>query len=73
MMIGLIAFAILGGPAIFYGLLAMGDAGLFGNPLENFWVIAGGAIVIVAAIWCAILYIGSRAVALDANKEKVDG
>ena len=66
-MLGLVLFAVLGGPAIFYGLLAMGEAGLFNNAYENFWLFAGALIAIIVAIWAAMLWLGSRAVSANAN------
>ena len=57
----LLLVAIIGGPVIFYGALALGDAGVFANASENFWPIVGSAIALIAIYWFAILYIGSRA------------
>ena len=72
-MFGLIAFAILGGPAIFYGLLAMSEAGLFANAYDNFLLLTGGLIAFIVVVWGAMLWIGSRAVAAEDNKEQLNG
>ena len=72
-MIGLVLFAVLGTPAIFYGLLALGDAGLFDNAYDNLLLIAGAGIGFVVILWTAMLFIGSRAVAADAQKDQLDG
>lgn len=72
-MFGLFAFAIIGGPVIFYGLLAMGKAGVFDNALDNFWAIAGIAIGVIVLLWGAMLYFGSLATAAGTNKEQLDG
>ena len=52
--------AILGGPAIFYGFLAMGEAGVFDNARDNFWPIVLVVLALVVAWWVFILFIGSR-------------
>ena len=52
--------AILGGPAIFYGFLAMGEAGVFDNARGNFWPIVLGVLALVVAWWVFILFLGSR-------------
>jgi hypothetical protein len=71
-MLGLILFAVIGGPVIFYALIAMGNSGMFGNPLENFWSILGVGIGAIAVLWIAILAIGNYAVDADKN-EKPNG
>ena len=75
-MLGLIAFAVLGAPAIFIGLVAMSEAGLFEDVYDNFLLFAGALVAIVLGIWTAMLWIGSRALATDkadAMGEQLDG
>ena len=72
-MLGLVAFAVLGGPAIFYGLLAMGEAGLFANAYDNFLLLVGAAIIFIVALWTTMLSIGARALAAKEDKEQLDG
>ena len=72
-MVGLFVFAVLGTPVIFYGVLAMGEAGFFDNALDNFWLIAGAGIGFVVIVWTAMVFIGSRAVAADAHKDQLNG
>ena len=72
-MLGLIVFAILGGPLIFYGLLAMGKAGVFDGIGESFLLFAGAGIAIVFALSAAMLFIGSRATTNSVNQDQANG
>ncbi len=72
-MIGLILTAIVSGPLIFYGLLSAGNVGVFENALDNFWWIAGAAIVFIVVTWISILAIGNLALKADSHKEQRDG
>ena len=72
-MLGLIVFAVLGGPLIFYGLLSAGEAGVFENALDNFWWIAGAAIVFIVVTWVSMLAVGNLALKSDSHKEQRNG
>jgi hypothetical protein len=66
LILALLAAAIVAGPVIFYGLVALGDAGAFQNMRANFWIVVPAGIVLVLALWVAILFLGSRLAPADA-------
>ena len=65
--------AILGGPLVFFGLLAMGQAGYFDNATENFWLIVGIGLFLIILWWVAVLYLGSRSNTDRINEENLGG
>ncbi|WP_298466685.1 hypothetical protein [uncultured Erythrobacter sp.] len=71
--LGLVVLAIAGGPAIFFGLVAMGNAGVFENALDNFWLLFGSGLGFILILWVGILYIGNRAITADQDEEQLDG
>ena len=73
LMLGLVLFGVIGGPVIFYGLLSLGEAGVFDNALDNFWLLAGIGFGLIALFWVAVLYIGHAATKGDQKEGHTHG
>jgi hypothetical protein len=64
------ALCVVGGPAIFYGLVAMGSAGLLDFLIERVWLVAVILAVLVLGWSFAVLYVGNKVMPKEAEREE---